>query len=144
MGFFARYTIHPRVTSAFDFSTFSRNNWKGGTASLRSRTRVKRNVAFGARFKGLSLYFLYQNGKLIRIKTGLGTSLIRIQTRTPLWRYPPCDYSKFSLSEVKKTQVPLPENALAALMPRTPDVARKIRKSLESDYKSDFWGRPPK
>ena len=43
-----------------------------------------RNVAFGARFKGLSLYFLYQNGKVIRIKTGLDTHLIRIQTRTPL------------------------------------------------------------
>ena len=70
-----------------------RNNRKGGTATLRSRTCVKRNVAFGARFKGLSLYFLYQNGKLIRIKTGLDTYLIRIQTRTPLWRYPPYDYS---------------------------------------------------
>ena len=53
------------------FST--RNNQKGGTASLRSRTRLKRNAVFGARFKGLSLYFLYQKGNLIRIKTGLDT-----------------------------------------------------------------------
>ena len=83
-------------TSGVSFlSTFHRNNRKGGTASFRSRTCVKRNVAFGARFKGLSLYFLYQNGKLIRIKTGLDTYLIRIQTRTPLWRYPPYDYSNF-------------------------------------------------
>ena len=47
-----------------------RNNRKGGTASLRSRTCVKRNAVFGARFKGLSLYFLYQKGNLVRIKTG--------------------------------------------------------------------------
>ena len=39
-----------------------RNNRKGGTASLRSRTCVKRNAAFGTRFKGLSLYFPYQKG----------------------------------------------------------------------------------
>ena len=70
-----------------------RNNRKGGTASLRSRTCVKRNVVSGARFKGLSLYFIYQQRNLIRIKTGLDTYLIRIQTRTPLPRYPPYDYS---------------------------------------------------
>ena len=35
---------------------------RGGTASLRSRTCVKRNVAFGARFKGLSLYFYIKMG----------------------------------------------------------------------------------
>ena len=47
----------------------------------------------GARVKGLSLYFLDQKGNLIRIKTGLDTYLIRIQTRTPLSRYhPPYDY----------------------------------------------------
>ena len=57
---------------------------RGGTVSLRSRTCVKRSAAFGGRFKGLSLHFLYQNGNLIRIKTGLDTCLIRIQTRTPL------------------------------------------------------------
>ena len=45
-----------------------RNNRKGGTASLRLRTCVKRNAVFGARFKGLSLYFLYQKGNLMRIK----------------------------------------------------------------------------
>ena len=43
---------------------------KGGTASLRSRTCVKRNAVFGARFKGLSfslsLYLLY-----IYIKKGI-------------------------------------------------------------------------
>ena len=61
-----------------------RNNRKGGTASLRSRTCVKRNSMFGARVEGLSLYFLYQKGNLTRIKTGLDTYLIRIQTRTPL------------------------------------------------------------
>ena len=57
---------------------------RGGTASLRSRTCVKRNVVYGARFKGLSLYFLYQKENLIRIKMGLDTYPIRIQTRTPL------------------------------------------------------------
>ena len=34
----------------------------GGTASLRSRTCVKRNAAFGARFKGLSLHFYIKRG----------------------------------------------------------------------------------
>ena len=52
-----------------------RNNRKGGTASLRSRTCIKRNAVFGARFKSLSLYFLYQTGNLIRIKTGLDTCI---------------------------------------------------------------------
>ena len=70
------------------------NNRKGGTASLRSHTCVKRNAVFGARFEGLSVYYLYQKGNLIRIKAGLDTFLIRIQTRTSLSRYPPYDYSK--------------------------------------------------
>ena len=70
------------------------SNRKGGTASLRSHTREKRNAVFGARFEGLSLYFLYQKGNLIRIKTGLDTCLIRIQTRTLLSRHPPNDYSE--------------------------------------------------
>ena len=57
---------------------------RGGTASLHLRTCVKRNAVFGARFKGLSLYFLFvKKGNLIRIKTGLDTYLTRIQTRTP-------------------------------------------------------------
>ena len=56
--------------------------------------RVKRNAVFGARFKGLSLYFLYQKGNQIRIKAGLDTDLIRIQTGTPLSRYPPYVCSK--------------------------------------------------
>ena len=34
-----------------------------------------------------------QKGNLICIKTGLDTHLIRIQTRTPMSRYPPYDYS---------------------------------------------------
>ena len=68
----------------FYYQVYYWNNRKGGAASLRSRTCVKRNAAFGARCKGLSLHFLYQNGKLIPIKTGLDTYLIRIQTRTPL------------------------------------------------------------
>ena len=75
-----------------------RNNRKGA-ASLRSRTCVKRNAVFGAHFKGLSLYFLDQKGNLIRIKTGLvhlDTYLRRIQTRTPLSRYPPYDDSKIT------------------------------------------------
>ena len=72
------------------------NNRKGGTASLRSRTCVKRNAVLGARIKGLSLYLLYQRGNLIRVKTGLDTCLIRIQTGTPLSRNPPYDYSKLS------------------------------------------------
>ena len=73
-----------------------RNNRKGGTAGLRSRTCVKRNAVFSARFQGLSLYFLYQKENLIRIKTGLDTYLIRIQTRTPLSRCPlyDCHWSK--------------------------------------------------
>ena len=46
-------------------------------------------------FKGsFSVSSIYQKGNLIRIKTGLDTYLIRIQTRTPLSRYPPYDYSK--------------------------------------------------
>ena len=66
-----------------------RNNRKGGTASLRSRTCIKRNAVFSARFKGLSLFFLrYQKGNLRRTKTGLDTYLICIQTRTPLSRFP--------------------------------------------------------
>ena len=36
----------------------------------RARACVKRNAVFGARFKGLSLYCLFQQGNLIRIKTG--------------------------------------------------------------------------
>ena len=53
------------------------NNRKGGTASLLSCTCVKRNAnaVFGARFRGLCLYFLYQKGNLIRIKTGFDTYL---------------------------------------------------------------------
>ena len=62
---------------------------KRGVPQAYVRTCVKRNAVFGARFKGISLYFLDQKGKLIRIKTGLDTYLIRIQTRTPLSRYPP-------------------------------------------------------
>ena len=38
------------------------NNRKGGTASLRSRTRVKWNVVFGARFKGLLCIFYIKMG----------------------------------------------------------------------------------
>ena len=36
-------------------------------------------------FRGLSLYFLYQKGNLIRIKTGLDTYLIRIQSEGREW-----------------------------------------------------------
>ena len=82
-----------------------RNHRKGGTASLRSRTCVKRNAVFGARFKGLSLHFLFQKGNLIRIKTGLDTHLIRIQTRTPLSWYPPYDYSKRFSRAIPMSQV---------------------------------------
>ena len=78
---------------------------RGGTVSLRSRTCVKRNAVFGACFKVLSLRFLYQKGNLIRIKTGLDTYLIRIQTRTPLSRYPPYDYSNKLLNNLKSGQV---------------------------------------
>ena len=84
----------------------ARSNPKGGTASLRSRACIKRNAAFGARFEGLSLYFLYQKGNLIRIKTGLHTYLIRIQICTPPSRYPPYDCSKmqqfFDLCELSR------------------------------------------
>ena len=71
---------------------------KGGTASLRSRVRSAQRCVLGARCKGLSLYFLYQKGKLTRIKTGLDPYLIRFQTRTPLSGYPPYDYSKVFLA----------------------------------------------
>ena len=73
----------------------ARNNRKGGTASLRSRTCVKRNAVFGARFKDLSLHFLYEKGNLIRIKTGLDTS-DTYPNPYPLSWYPPppYDYSK--------------------------------------------------
>ena len=91
--------------------TVYRNNRNGGTASLRSRTCVKRNAVCGARFKGLSLCFLYQKGNLI--KTGLDTCLIRIQTRTPLSRYPPYDYSKHRIClEFKSICITDPDFAL--------------------------------
>ena len=61
----------------------------GGIASLRSRTCVKRNAVFRARFKGLSLHFLYQKRNLIRIKTGSDTYLIHIQNLYP-GTVPPC------------------------------------------------------
>ena len=57
-GLFRVSTVHTH-TICVAMILFSRNNRKGGTASLRSRTCVKRNAVFGARFKGLSLYFLY-------------------------------------------------------------------------------------
>ena len=79
-----------------------RHNRKGGTASLHSHTCVKRNAVFGARFKGLSLYFLYN---VIRIKTGLDTYPIRIQTRTPVSRYPPYDHSKCRRQQGKSTKI---------------------------------------
>ena len=62
---------------------------RGAPQVYARRAYVKRNAVFGVCFKGLSLYFLYQTGNLIRIKTGLDTYPIRIQTRTPLSRYPP-------------------------------------------------------
>ena len=62
-----------------------RNNRKGGTASLRLRTCVKRNRCLRCRVLRVFLcIFSFQEGNLIRIKTGLDTYLIRIQTRTPL------------------------------------------------------------
>ena len=98
-----------------------RRNRKGGTASLRSRTCVKRNAVFGALFKGLSLYFLYKKGNLIRIKTGLDTYLIRIQTRTPLSRYPPYDYSN-SCNQTK------------GVVQERPLLRRALRKILENAF----------
>ena len=68
----ATYSPHRQKITDRTFSISAnnhRNNRKGGTASLRSRTCVKRNAVFGAHFKGLSLYFYikkesdtYQNG----------------------------------------------------------------------------------
>ena len=91
-----------------------RNNRKGGTASLYPRTCVKRNAVFAARFKGLSLYFLYQKGNririktnLIRIKTGLDTYLIRVQTSNPLSPYPPYDYSRLHWGVALKNSLEL-------------------------------------
>ena len=54
-----------------------------GVPQACSRTCVKRNAVFGARVKGLSLYFRYQEGNLIRIQPGLDTYLIRIQFEPP-------------------------------------------------------------
>ena len=71
--FFQQDTNRENKNGVFVKGGGVQNNRKGGTASLRSRTRVKRNALSGARFKGLSLYFLYQEGNLIRIKTGLDT-----------------------------------------------------------------------
>ena len=48
-----------KTTNRPHFAHMHRNNRKGGAASLRARTCVKRSVAFRARFEGLSLYFLY-------------------------------------------------------------------------------------
>ena len=96
-----------------------RNNRKGGTASLRLGTCVKRNAVFGARFKGLSLYFLYQKGNLIRIKTGLDAYLISIQTRTPLSWYPPSDYSKLSTPRCAWVW-PVPLRGPSPIHPRRP------------------------
>ena len=45
-------------------------------------------------FQGSFSVFSISKRNLIRIKTGLDTYLIRIQTRPPLSRYPPYDYSK--------------------------------------------------
>ena len=67
-----------------------RNNRTGGTASLRSRKCVKHNAVFGARFKGLSLYFLYQKGNLTH-QNGLGYTSdtypdpYPLGHSTPLW-----------------------------------------------------------
>ena len=73
---------------------WSRNNRKGGTASLRSRTCVKRNAAFGARFKGLSLYFYIKMGNWYVSKRAWIHIWYVSKPVPPLWRYPPYDYSK--------------------------------------------------
>ena len=44
-------------------------------------------------YGSFSVFPIYQTGNLIRIKMGLDAYLIRIQTRTPLSRHPPYDYS---------------------------------------------------
>ena len=44
------------------------------------------------------ILFLYPKGKTDRYQTGLDTYLIRIQTRTPLSRHPPYDYSSLAES----------------------------------------------
>ena len=72
-----------------------RNNRKGGTASLRSRTCIKRNAVFGARFKGLPLYFLLSKGESDTYQNGLGyiSDTYPNPYPPPLSRYPPYDYS---------------------------------------------------
>ena len=45
--------------------------------------------------------FLYQKGNLTRIRTGLDAYPTRIQTHTPLSRYPPYDYSKKCICHIK-------------------------------------------
>ena len=67
-----------------------RKNRKGGTASLRSRTCVKPNAVFGARFKGLSLHFLYK--KTDTYQNGLG--YISDTYPNP---YPPCHGTPFMI-----------------------------------------------
>ena len=51
---------------------FCRNNRKGGTASLRSRTCLKRNAVFGARFKGFFFVFSISKRESDTYQNGLG------------------------------------------------------------------------
>ena len=67
---------------------------RGGTASLRSRTCVKRNAVFGARFEGLSLCSLYQKRESDTYQNRLGyISDTYLRPYLPV-TVPPYDYSK--------------------------------------------------
>ena len=70
------------------------------------------------------LYIFYiKQGNLIRIKTGLDTYLIRIQTRTPLSRYPPYDYSGKSTYN----------KATSNILERLPDTNRSFPENMGNE-----------
>ena len=58
-------------------------------------------------------FFSLPKGSLIPIKTVLDTYLIRIQTRTPLSRYPPYDYSNLARTNFLSALCSLPTNGLS-------------------------------
>ena len=93
---------------------------------------------FGARFKGLS-QFIKKQGNLIRIKTGLDTYLIRIQTCTPLSWYPP--YSEKSGCP----QNSCPQNLVLPPPPQRAQNEEKLYKFRQEKraQRLTFWARRP-
>ena len=73
-------------------------------------------------FQGSFSVFSLPKGNLIRIETGLDTFLIRIQTRTPLSRYPPYDHSKIRGHYGAQTTPNFGEKFRGCLFPSRPSV----------------------